>query len=58
MSVQEWVQLCPVLLAVCSVQAGQGWLGYCPEELLQQARQVIHRLASGTVVIFSHGLHQ
>lgn len=47
MSEREWVQLCPALLAVCSVQAAGGWLGYCPQELQDQARQVLSCLASG-----------
>ncbi|DBA70048.1 TPA: hypothetical protein ACH3X2_012295 [Trebouxia sp. C0005] len=42
---QEWTQICPAVLAVCSVQAGASWLGYCPDELLHQARQVISHLS-------------
>lgn len=42
---QEWIQVCPAVLAVCSVQAGTSWLGYCPRELLHQARQVVSHLS-------------
>ncbi|DBA97826.1 TPA: hypothetical protein ACH3X3_012692 [Trebouxia sp. C0006] len=41
---QEWTQISPAVLAVCSVQAGTSWLGYCPGELLHQARQVVSHL--------------
>ena len=47
LSMNGWLQLCPALLAVCSVQAGCGWMGYCPGELQDQARQVLSCLASG-----------
>lgn len=43
----EWQQVTPSVLAVCSCQAGAAWLGQYPEELQSQALQVVCRLQRG-----------